>query len=100
MREYKSNHTKAVYAIDFDDVLAFGPDHCPRTETVRKIHDHYYSGDIIIIWTARSWAEAPSLVAWLTKHDVPFHGIQMSKGGADIYVDDKAQTFLPEVQDD
>lgn len=82
---------RKVFAIDFDGVLTDNNYTNPRPvhRVCTKVIELYNSGHIIIIWTARPWSYAPQLVAWLTKHDVPFHGVQMFKGGSDYYIDDK-----------
>lgn len=86
---------RKVYNFDLDGVLAVGgpfwerePE--PNQGMIEKVRELYQAGNVIIIWTARLWEYAPETVGWLTKHKVPFHGIYMSKGGADVYVDDKA----------
>ena len=86
---------RKVYNFDLDGVLAMGgpfwerePE--PNPVLIEKVRELYQAGNVIIIWTARLWEYAPETVGWLTKHKVPFHGIYMSKGGADVYIDDKA----------
>ena len=93
---YTVNPNKEVFNIDFDGTLTTGEytsDPAPNNLMINKLKHIYYSGHIIIIWTARRWSDAQTLVAWLIKHDVPFHGIRMDKGGSDHYVDDKNMTF-------
>lgn len=83
---------RRVYAVDFDGVLTTGASYTspePDLDNIDKVIAAYRDGHIIIIWTARQWEDAPTLVAWLTSHKVPFHGLMMSKGGADVYIDDK-----------
>lgn len=63
----------------------------PNSEMIAAVYDRYISGDKIIIWTARRWDEASEVAGWLTAHKVPFHGLRCNKGGADLYVDDKAE---------
>lgn len=93
MNPYYHNDNRKVICVDFDDILTiysgdFEP--LPRAEAIKTVQRLYTHGHIIIIWTARRWSEATSLIGWLIKHDVPFHGVHMQKGGADYYVDDKA----------
>ena len=85
---------RKVWNFDLDGVLAVGgpfwecePE--PHQAMIDKVRELYQAGNVIIIWTARQWEYAPETVGWLLKHKVPFHGIYMSKGGADHYVDDK-----------
>ncbi|MDQ2052895.1 capsular biosynthesis protein [Natronolimnohabitans sp. A-GB9] len=62
----------------------------PNTDLIEKLHDAYYDGKTIIVWTARPWSDASQVAGMLTLWDVPFHGLMMAKGGSDCYVDDKA----------
>jgi hypothetical protein len=105
MTETKTIYTQAsdiqrkVFAIDFDGILTDNnyANPAPVQRVCDKVQELYNNGHIIIIWTARPWSYAPQLVAWLTRFDVPFHGVQMFKGGADAYVDDKnmaLRTFM------
>lgn len=90
---YKENENKEVFNIDFDGTLTIKNDYtndpAPNMKMINKVKKIYDAGHIIIIWTARRWSNAQYLVAWLIKHDVPFHGIYMSKGGSTHYVDDR-----------
>lgn len=84
--------------IDFDKTLtdpdedewdeAFRLD--PNDPMIEAVREAYFSGYLIIVWTARQWWEAPQIVGWLHAHEVPFHGIRCGKGGSDAYVDDKS----------
>jgi hypothetical protein len=92
MKPYKENPNRKVYNIDFDGTLTDGqyiPEPIPIQSVIDQVEWLYMTGNIIIIWTARQWNEAPFLVGWLTKFSVPFHGIMMGKGGSDVYLDDK-----------
>jgi len=86
--------------VDVDGTLTKGENHywegeCePDKEMIDRVRELYKSGHYIVIWTARPWSNAKELVAWLKKHDVWYHGIDMEKGGADTYIDDK--TIRPE----
>ena len=90
---YKDNKERKVFNIDFDGTLTkpgdYSSDPVPDNLMIEKLRRVYFSGHIIIIWTARQWSFASGLVSWLIKHDVPFHGIYMAKGGSNHYVDDK-----------
>lgn len=61
----------------------------PDEDMIEEVNEMYRNGHHIIIWTARPWSNAKDLVAWLKKHDVWYHGVDMEKGGADVYIDDK-----------
>lgn len=91
---------RKVYNCDLDGVLALGGpfwerDPEPNHEMIEHIIRLYQAGNVIIIWTARQWKHAPETVGWLIKHGIPFHGIYMGKGGADVYIDDKAVRYEP-----
>jgi trehalose-6-phosphatase len=95
MKFNNDNNNRRVYCFDLDGVLCDGlpfweGEPSPKQETIDKLRKLYEDGNIIIIWTARQWEYAPVTVGWLVAHCVPFHGIQMAKGGADYYIDDKA----------
>ena len=83
------------YNVDFDHILTSDPegtystDPEPYPPMIAALKKKYMAGNIIIIWSARWWENAPFLVSWLIKHSVPFHGIFMGKGGSNFYVDDK-----------
>jgi hydroxymethylpyrimidine pyrophosphatase-like HAD family hydrolase len=100
-----------VVCVDFDKTLT-DPDQDewrpafeqePRPEVIEAVQEAYKSGKKIIIWTARQWNEAPEVAGWLTAHEVPHHGVQCGKGGAEKYVDDKAispEKFIREQSDE
>lgn len=89
---------RKVVAVDLDKTLTkegrwFVEDEeiVPDEETIEKVMNQVYKqGHVLIIWTARPWNVAEETVAWLRKHSVRFHGLQMEKGSADVYIDDKA----------
>lgn len=92
-KDYIEKAARIVYNIDFDGTLTTGEyteNPGPNKDMIQKVQDLYYTGDIIIIWSARWWESVNFMVAWLIRNNVPFHGIMMGKGGSDIYVDDKA----------
>jgi len=98
--EFNQSGPRRLIAVDLDGTLNNGEpfwvtEPTPNLEVIERVREFYRRGNIICIWTARQWSLAPETVAWLIKHQVPFHGIMMGKGGADLYVDDKAIT--PEV---
>lgn len=62
----------------------------PNDEMVEAVREAYFSGYLVVVWTARQWWEAPQIAGWLHAHEVPFHGLRCSKGGSDRYIDDKA----------
>ena len=92
---YSESSNRTVYCIDFDHTLTsdfvgtYSVEPNPNISVTEKVKEKYMSGNIIIIWSARQWSNAPFLISWLEKYSVPYHGIRMSKGGSDFYVDDK-----------
>lgn len=93
--EFNENSNRKVINVDVDGVLTNGEkfwdiEPTPNIKTVALVRELYRQGNIIIIHTARQWEYAPLTVAWLIKHRIPYHGIYMSKGGADMYIDDKS----------
>jgi len=96
--EFNESSTRKVINIDLDGVLTNGEKFweekpTPNIRNINKLINLYKNGNIIIIHTARQWCIAPETVAWLIENKIPFHGIYMSKGGADYYIDDKMTTF-------
>lgn len=91
--KYTETKNKKVYNIDFDGTLTTGDSYevlCPNNEMIYRARELYFAGNIIIIWSARLWADATKIAAWLIQYGVPFHGIMLGKGGSDCYIDDKA----------
>lgn len=110
-------HERNVIAIDFDDTITLGgrwwkeDEEClPNEKIVKWVQDKYRAGSVIIIHTARPWELARQTIAWLVKFNVPYHGVNFNKMGADLYVDDKCtnvkdvygrdEDFLDELAED
>lgn len=92
-QDYKDTPNRKVYNIDFDRTLTDGTCYInlvPNTDVISKVRELYYSGHIIIIWSARLWESAQYIAAFCIHHGIPFHGMMLGKGGTDVYVDDKA----------
>ena len=90
---YTDAKNRKVYNIDFDGTLTTGDSYevlRPNKEMVMRVQELYFSGHIIIIWSARLWSNATLIAAWLIQNDIGFHGIMLGKGGSDCYIDDKA----------
>lgn len=85
-----------VYAVDLDWTLCKGEfwwewEPTPLTERIEKINNLYKWWAIILIYTARDPRYFIDTYAWLIKHWVMHHWINMKcKPGADLYIDDKA----------
>ena len=103
---YADNSNRKVYNIDFDGTLTDGSSYenlVPNKEMVIKVKELYFTGHIVIVWSARLWADAPKIASWLILHGIGFHGLMLGKGGSDCYVDDKAihaDDFLNGAQDE
>jgi len=101
-QDYKDNPKRIVYNIDFDGTLTDGHSYInliPNQAVIAKVQELYFLGNIILIWSARLWENAPLIASWCIKYGVPFHGLMLGKGGTDVYVDDKAisdKTFIGE----
>lgn len=91
--EDKAPQERKVYCWDLDGVLTTNNYklNTPIQVNIEKLRNQFYKGNIIIIWTARMWSNAPEVVAFLEKNSIPYHGLKMNKGGADTYFDDKAE---------
>ena len=92
--EFNENGNRKVINVDIDGTLTNGEkfwdtEPSPNIKTILLVRELYKKGNSIIIHTARMWECAPDTIAWLTKYRVPYHGIYMAKGDADIYIDDK-----------
>lgn len=87
-----------VVAIDFDKTLTLSPEDAYKIggeepnpemiEYVRYLKEEKHFG--IILWTARPWSHAGHIAGLATMWGVPFNGIRCEKGGAEVYLDDKA----------
>ncbi len=86
---------RRVFCWDLDGVLAENDYKLdkPIEKNIQILKKQYYQGNIIIIWTARMWSDAPEVVSFLEKYQIPYHGLRMNKGGADKYYDDKAEVI-------
>ena len=93
--KFVENKNRKVINFDLDGTLTNGEPYwdkepTPVEDQINKLRKLYSEGHIIIIHTGRQWEFAPETVGWLIKNRIPFHGIYMAKGGADIYVDDRS----------
>lgn len=93
---------REIIMVDFDGTLTTGgrfwvesDEFPPNQKMIDWVNKQYKKGHVIIIFTARPYEVMRQTVAWLIKHGVKYHGINMDKPGAQMYVDDKA--ILPEL---
>jgi hypothetical protein len=97
--ERRADRDPARIAVDVDRTLTtgegtpwyedgLGPEANDRA--VDLVDELYVRGHTIIVWTARPWRVAGETAAWLTANGIRYHGLRMSKGSSDVYLDDKA----------
>ena len=97
--ERRAGRDPARIAVDVDRTLttgdgtpwwedALGAE--PNERAVALVGELYSRGHTIIVWTARPWWVAGETAGWLTAHGIRYHGLRMSKGSSDVYLDDKA----------
>lgn len=89
---------REIIMVDFDGTLTTGGRfwvkdeiHPPNQKIINWVNNQYHKGNVIIIFTARPYEVLRETVAWLIKHGVKYHGINMDKPGAQMYLDDKAK---------
>ena len=51
------------------------------------------AGNIIIIYSSRTWAEYEMTIAWLSKNKIPFDQLILGKPQGDFWIDDRAIQF-------
>lgn len=91
------SNIKKLIAVDFDVTLTNGnvawwrgEEPTPNHHVIDWVDKQYIKGNIIVVHTARPWSVAKDTVAWLIKHGIRYHGLNMAKMSADVYLDDKA----------
>jgi hypothetical protein len=110
--EYDSGNFKAIIAIDFDDTICMS--HYPELGMQRSNAGHYIrklvkEGYGVIINTCREGIPLANAIKWLHKNAIPYHYVNCNfphlikfykadcrKISADMYIDDKCLTGLPE----
>lgn len=90
------------YAIDIDGTLCLNGSHfnyanaSPQHDTINQLNEIFLTGfHEIQLFTARKSEDRKVTEDWLKEHGVLYHGLTMNKEPADLYVDDKASKFLP-----
>lgn len=85
-----------IIMVDFDGTLTTGGRfwtndvHPPNQKMIDWVNNEYHKGNVIIIFTARPYETMRKTVAWLIEYGVKYHGINMDKPGAQMYIDDKS----------
>ncbi len=94
-----------IYVFDLDGVICSEEKTFERTlakpnkDLIDKINNLFSHGNIIIIYTARSWAEYRATKKWLYENNVYYDELIMGKPVYDIWVDDRSinpEEFLKE----
>ena len=65
----------------------------PKEHAIETINKLYDQGNIIIIYSARTWMEFEMTTDWLTKHGIKYHQLVMGKPIGDVWIDDRALKF-------
>jgi hypothetical protein len=86
---------RKIYAFDLDWTLCTGKPRewecTPIQYRIDRVNDLYKKWQVILIYTARHPEYYQDTLAWLIKHWVYFHWLNMwRKPWADFYIDDKA----------
>lgn len=89
-------------SVDLDGILCEngGPE-CyanakPIPENIKKVNAMYEAGVTINIWTSRrSHEDTTVTIQWLENNGVKYHHLGLDKPPCDLYIDDKASSFLP-----
>lgn len=97
LQEILKNPNDKLIAVDLDGTLSDGEcwsetdEPTPIQQMIDFVNSLYKKGAHIVIYTARFPSMYQMTLAWLIKHGVLFHGINMRvKIGADLYLEDKA----------
>lgn len=64
----------------------------PKEGAIEAINSLYDAGNIIIIYSARTWVEYEMTVDWLNRNGVRYHQLFMGKPIGDVWIDDRAIT--------
>ena len=65
----------------------------PITGASESLKSLKADGHIIIIYSARTWAEYEMTVEWLVLNDIPYDQLILGKPQGDFWVDDRAIEF-------
>lgn len=92
------------YVIDIDGTLCFNgkPENyaeaIPQVETIKNINHLYNLNHEIVLWTARLEEDRAVTEKWLSENNVKYNELHFGKIGGDVYIDDKASKFLPNLE--
>ncbi len=65
----------------------------PINGAVDHINKLYDGGNIIIIYSARTWMEFEMTTDWLRKNNIKYHQLVLGKPIGDVWIDDRAINF-------
>jgi len=65
----------------------------PLPGAIDVINDLYNKGNIIIIYSARTWQEFEMTSHWLHQNKIQYHQLILGKPIGDIWIDDRALNF-------
>lgn len=94
--------------VDIDDTLLLYDDHGigsiekyktgkPNYEEIKRLNDHFYAGNTIILHTGRGWDKYDFTKEQLSKFGIKYHELVMGKPQG-IYVDKDAIKSLKELK--
>jgi len=65
----------------------------PLDGAIENINKLYDAGNIIIIYSARTWMEFEMTTNWLKNHEIKYHQLVLGKPIGDVWIDDRAINF-------
>jgi len=65
----------------------------PIEGAIECINNLYEAGNIIIIYSARTWMEFEMTTVWLKKYGIKYHQLILGKPIGDVWIDDRAINF-------
>jgi len=65
----------------------------PKELAVESVNKLYDQGNIIVIYTARTWMEFEMTTDWLKTHKIKYHQLVMGKPIGYVWIDDRALKF-------
>lgn len=65
----------------------------PLEGAITSINNLFEAGNIIIIYSARTWMEFEMTTVWLKKHEIKYHQLVLGKPIGDVWIDDRAINF-------
>jgi len=88
-------------SVDIDGTLCANGPHTaygeavPLLDAISRVKDLYGNGHTIDVFTSRLESDRAVTVGWLALHGVPYHSLTFGKPTADLYIDDKAESYVP-----